>query len=234
MSAFYTPIFKNPLTVLSNLQRQNIGQGNIDVLDLSNTLASILNVQLYLTLEKARENVIREALQQIKAVANAENLAQDENLSELLSESDHIHNKAIFDAVNEALNLFRPYGPNGEPMPWSTKPRQNFFVYAPETQLEIVLREVKSKLMEWSTTRAGQLSTAEQGKVELPIMAEGSVIKQNQQTDVSEESLQLHREGQLAKLLASDVSFNLSLNSKAGFQRAEVDRLRGRRNLDEA
>ena len=36
-------------------------------------------------------------------------MAQDDNLSELLSESDHIHNKAIFDAVNEALNMVRPY-----------------------------------------------------------------------------------------------------------------------------
>ena len=139
MIAFYTPIYKNPLLVLSNLQRQNIGQGNIDPFELSNTLSSILNVQLYLTLEKARENVIREALQQIKDVANGENLAEEENLSELLSESDHIHNKAIFDAVNEALNQVRPYGPAGEPMPWSVKARKNYFIYASVDQLEIVL-----------------------------------------------------------------------------------------------
>jgi hypothetical protein len=43
-------------------------------------------------------------------------------------------------------------------MPWSVKPRQNFFVYAPETQLEKVLTDVKAKLIEWSTTGAGQLS----------------------------------------------------------------------------
>ena len=110
MNAFYTPIYKNPLIVLSNLQRANIGQANqTGQLDLTNTLSSILNVQLYLTLEKARENVIREALQQIKEATNGENMAQDDNLSELLSESDHIHNKAIFDAVNEALNMVRPY-----------------------------------------------------------------------------------------------------------------------------
>lgn len=127
MNAFYTPIYKNPLIVLSNLQRQNIGQANQSQLDLTNTLSSILNVQLYLTLEKARENVIREALQQIKDATNGQNMAQDDNLSELLSESDHIHNKAIFDAVNEALNMVRPYGQLGEPMPWSTRPRRNFF-----------------------------------------------------------------------------------------------------------
>ena len=110
MNAFYTPIYKNPLIVLSNLQRANIGQANqTGQLDLTNTLSSILNVQLYLTLEKARENVIREALQQINEATNGENMAQDDNLSELLSESDHIHNKAIFDAVNEALNMVRPY-----------------------------------------------------------------------------------------------------------------------------
>ena len=36
----------------------------------------------------------------------------------MISEADHIHNKAIFDAVNEAMNLARPYGINGEPAPW--------------------------------------------------------------------------------------------------------------------
>ena len=159
MNAFYTPIYKNPLIVLSNLQRQNIGQANQSQLDLTNTLSSILNVQLYLTLEKARENVIREALQQIKDATNGQNMAQDDNLSELLSESDHIHNKAIFDAVNEALNSVRPYGQLGEPMPWSGRPRRNFFPFASEDDLEDVLGAVKVKLMEWADMRAGQIST---------------------------------------------------------------------------
>jgi hypothetical protein len=41
-------------------------------------------------------------------------------LGEMISEADHIHNKAIFDAVNEAMNLSRPYGVVGEPAPWAT------------------------------------------------------------------------------------------------------------------
>ena len=36
----------------------------------------------------------------------------------MLSEADHIHNKSIFDSVNEALKRQRPYGLKGEPMPW--------------------------------------------------------------------------------------------------------------------
>lgn len=45
----------------------------------------------------------------------------------MISEADHIHNKAIFDAVNEAMNSIRPYGLEGEPMPWSHRPRKNVF-----------------------------------------------------------------------------------------------------------
>ena len=78
MNAFYTPIYKNPMTVLSKIQKQGLVQPNGDndnlsqheaTADLTNTLSSILNVQLYLTLEKARENIIRDALQQIKEAA---------------------------------------------------------------------------------------------------------------------------------------------------------------------
>ena len=30
----------------------------------------------------------------------------------------HIHNKALFDAMNEYLDLLRPYGVWGKPFPW--------------------------------------------------------------------------------------------------------------------
>ena len=39
-------------------------------------------------------------------------------------ESVHIFNKAIFDAINESLMKFRPYGLVGAPMPWSNKVRR--------------------------------------------------------------------------------------------------------------
>lgn len=31
---------------------------------------------------------------------------------------ERIHNKAIFDAFNEALDYFRPFGIKGRPLPW--------------------------------------------------------------------------------------------------------------------
>lgn len=121
--------------------------------DLSNTLASILNVELYLTLERARENMIREALQQIREQAPDQSF--DSELSGILSEADHIHNKSVFDAINEALNMVRPYGSKGEPMPWSTTPRRSFFVYADEEHLEKILKTVKENVEGWANTRAG-------------------------------------------------------------------------------
>jgi hypothetical protein len=37
---------------------------------------------------------------------------------EFLLELEHIHNKVVFDALNEALDQFRPYGLKGQPFPW--------------------------------------------------------------------------------------------------------------------
>ena len=57
------------------------------------------------------------------------------------------------------MNMVRPYGQLGEPMPWSGRPRKNFFPFASEDDLEDVLGAVKRKLMEWADMRAGQIST---------------------------------------------------------------------------
>jgi len=82
----------------------------------------------------------------------------------MISEADHIHNKAIFDCVNEALNQARPYGIAGEPMPWSNKPRKNVFLHIEDSMesviktLEKVLDEVKSKVLGWASTYAGAIN----------------------------------------------------------------------------
>lgn len=41
----------------------------------------------------------------------------------MLAEWENIHNKVIFDGINEALDNFRPYGLRGPPMPWSQQTR---------------------------------------------------------------------------------------------------------------
>ncbi len=38
--------------------------------------------------------------------------------NDFTKELQHIHNKVIFDAMNEALDWFRIYGLTGRPFPW--------------------------------------------------------------------------------------------------------------------
>jgi hypothetical protein len=66
-----------------------------------------------LEIEKAREEAM---IARKGASVNRE--------TQLVWESIHIQNKSFFDAVNESLMKFRPYGLTGEPMPWSNKVRR--------------------------------------------------------------------------------------------------------------
>jgi hypothetical protein len=43
----------------------------------------------------------------------------DIDAESLIAEWENIHNKVIFDAVNEALDGYRPYGLKGPPLPWT-------------------------------------------------------------------------------------------------------------------
>jgi hypothetical protein len=82
----------------------------------------------------------------------------------MISEADHIHNKAIFDCVNEAMNMCRPYTTQGEPMPWSNAPRKNVFAMIDDSLesvhrcLDRVLEQVKAHVMRWADTRAGAIA----------------------------------------------------------------------------
>jgi len=65
-------------------------------------------------------------------------------MGEMLSEADHIHNKAIFDALNEAMKNMRPYGFSGEPMPWTNVPRRKFFTLPGSNQLDEIVTKVSN------------------------------------------------------------------------------------------
>ena len=130
-----------------------------------------MNVQLYLTLEKERESVIKEAIEQIKL--HSEEEINEEELAEMISEADHIHNKAIFDCVNEAMNLSRPYGIAGEPMPWSATPRKNVYLQLEDNMesvqmtLEKILQQVKNKVIRWASSYLGPINTYHGNKTQI-------------------------------------------------------------------
>ena len=76
----------------------------------------------------------------------------------VIAESEHIHNKMVFDSINETLDQFRPYGKEGVPMPWSTKTRKlrTDEILDFEKIFEIVKHDVscmiKLKLFRWAIT----------------------------------------------------------------------------------
>lgn len=66
-----------------------------------------------------------------------------------LLELEHIHNKAIFDALNEALDYHRPFGINGQPFSW--KPDCNRLLYRKRNASELpsIMKKSVEKVVEW-------------------------------------------------------------------------------------
>lgn len=75
---------------------------------------SVLPVDTYLDLERNKEQV------QIEEDHSENEMITDRSM---LGEWENIHNKVIFDGINEALDNYRPYGLRGPPMPWSQQTR---------------------------------------------------------------------------------------------------------------
>eukprot|EP00826_Nyctotherus_ovalis_P012351 TRINITY_DN13259_c0_g1_i1.p1 TRINITY_DN13259_c0_g1~~TRINITY_DN13259_c0_g1_i1.p1 ORF type:complete len:433 (-),score=73.61 TRINITY_DN13259_c0_g1_i1:75-1373(-) len=73
-------------------------------------------------------------------------------------EFEKIYNKAIFDAVNEALNLIRPYGLVGDPLPWSWQQR---VLFKSITDPFIITRNIRNMVLDWATFEVGTLPKSE-------------------------------------------------------------------------
>ncbi|CAD8049074.1 unnamed protein product [Paramecium sonneborni] len=79
----------------------------------------------------------------------------NDNVQFGMKELEHIHNKAVFDACNEALNYERPNFTNsGLPYPWQNKSNQ---LIIEKKDLENILKNMESKVINWSRTLGGFL-----------------------------------------------------------------------------
>jgi hypothetical protein len=86
----------------------------------------VLSLDLYLKLEKRR----KESRESRLIPGNPDGLFDFENATteeleadrvdkNFLAECAHIHNKVLFDCINDSLQQFRPHSKDGAPMPWS-------------------------------------------------------------------------------------------------------------------
>lgn len=80
------------------------------------------------------------------------------NKLSLFIECEHIHNKAIFDAINEGLNIYRPHGKKGEPLPWTG--RNSLIIDYTRLNVE-VLDKVREILQDWNSFKGGPLPCKE-------------------------------------------------------------------------
>ena len=88
-----------------------------------------------------------------------EELAEDRVDRNFLSECAHIHNKVLFDCINDSLQQFRPHGKDGPPMEWSRlgrklKPIEDF-------TLEEMFEITKHDLFRMAIMQAGTLPRKE-------------------------------------------------------------------------
>ena len=101
------------------------------------------------------------------------------------------HNKALFDAFNEALDIYRPYGLKGAPYDWKLSKECNPKIIE-EEDVSRILQNAKEKVLEWCSTTCGFLGTT----VEIP--GQGMVA-------LNEEQLERYKEENLTRMISKEV-----------------------------
>ncbi|CAD8053083.1 unnamed protein product [Paramecium primaurelia] len=66
-----------------------------------------------------------------------------------LLELEHIHNKAIFDALNESLDYHRPYGMAGQPYSWKSDAARLQFRQKTINDMPNIIKSSLDKVLEW-------------------------------------------------------------------------------------
>ena len=130
-------------------------------------------------------------------------------LFNLKCEWENIHNKVIFDAVNEALDGLRPYGLKGPPLPWSKQNRTLTYRNGDVDNVPKIFEQVENKVMSWAKTYAGTLNFSE-------------LLKQYKIPFLDDDQLAQVREERLALLLATEIEENEPMWTDYEFEETQV------------
>ncbi|CAD8096989.1 unnamed protein product [Paramecium sonneborni] len=101
----------------------------------------------------------------------------EDSVTSVLRELEHIHNRVIFDACNEALNYSRPYYQNsGFPYPWEGIIKQRMI---DDNDLSETFKNMELKVVQWANSLCGFLPVDD----EISISKEKQVLldEKNQQ-----------------------------------------------------
>eukprot|EP00347_Sterkiella_histriomuscorum_P007962 403346899 len=146
------PISKNAREVLNQLQNSEIGSYE----HFEPNYPVVLPLDLYLRLERRRKESRERELNDTQSTNMTQQQLQDRNF---LAECEHIHNKVLFDCINDSLLQFKPYGKDGMPLPWSRQNRR--LKPIEEFTIEEMFEIVKHDLFRWAIMQAGTLPRRE-------------------------------------------------------------------------
>ncbi|KAL4475423.1 hypothetical protein ABPG72_022058 [Tetrahymena utriculariae] len=169
-------------------------EGNNNNTDDYNTLPFVLSEELFIEFE---QNII----------GNGETEKE-----QIIKEFEHIHNKAIFDTFNEALNIFRPYYTlGGPPYSWTKSEKNLILGKATSKNLNFILEKSKARVLEWGSYLCGLVNEEEVQKC-IPLEDEKgnppplSVLLEN--LTPQNEYLAQVREERLSKMLLTEIFEN--------------------------
>jgi hypothetical protein len=110
-------------------------------------------------------------------------------------EIEHIHNKLLFDCLNESLDSFRVYGLRGTPLPLKNSGR--VWKIIKDLQVDDLMQRASSKVMEWGTFMCGFIPFKDDSFIQIPKF-------------LDDETLNQIKEDRLIRLLTEEVNFLLA------------------------
>lgn len=181
LKAFSKPIQKDYLECLTKLHYHGLIEDMQDDLDNSSSInelddqTSILTIDLYLSLEKKREEendkirkleieefpILKMPSGLLRINKSQPDKTHIKNKLSIFAECEHIHNKAIFDGINEALNIYRPHSKKGEPLPWTGKASFQIDYTRTGISADEILSIVSNTLLDWNSFKVGPLPCRE-------------------------------------------------------------------------
>ena len=168
LTSLTQPQRREVLEELRKMQTQELGSYSHFESCLDPLQYAILPIDMYLDVEKQRQFTYQLTHQEERrekdlkkqySSANSAFSAISALSNSITQESQHILHKAIFDAMNESLTKFRPYGMVGEPLPWSNKYRRlQTEVDINSVDTERLFQMVKQEVYRWMSAQQGALT----------------------------------------------------------------------------
>ncbi|CAD8190775.1 unnamed protein product [Paramecium octaurelia] len=109
--------------------------------------------------QSSEQDYSNQAILSTQLYAEFENiLMEDEKMSledGFLLELEHIHNKVLYDALNEALDYYRPFGLNGYPLPWIKQPLELIQRNKKQETLSQIFQGAIAQVTDWASCLVG-------------------------------------------------------------------------------